>query len=162
MSTLTLFKCSTTLHTSGLRHYSFSHERQAEPRALWVTCLENLSIKSNSAVLQCEVSLLQWWQRVPSSSCQSQLITIMCSYFWTPTNLHGIDHGRHGLLSDIVQPVLIGSHDHSPFKLASRGKHHGVWTKFQVVITLGLLCHELLSSREGVLRLEPMLREQTS
>jgi hypothetical protein len=53
--------------------------------------------------------------------------------------------------------MLIGSHDHPPFKLSPSGKHHCVGTKFQVVIILGILCHKLLSSRKGVLRLESML-----
>lgn len=74
------------------------------------------------------------------------------------TNLHRVDHGRHGLLGDVVQPVLVSRHDHPPFQLAPSGKHHCVRAQFQVVIILGVLRHKLLGSREGVLRLESMLR----
>lgn len=78
------------------------------------------------------------------------------------THLHGVDHGGHRLLGDVVQTVLVRGHYHPPFELAPSGKHHGVGAKFQVIVILGVLCHKLLGSREGILRLESMIKFLTN
>lgn len=92
--------------------------------------------------------------------CRQSLLLLVSWDHWCPPaqpHLHSIDNSCHCLLSDIVQPVLVGSDNHPSFQLATCWEHHGVRAQLQIIILLRILCHKLLGSRQRVLRLEPVL-----
>lgn len=93
---------------------------------------KSLSTKGNSSVVKYDVFLLTTtrheteWHSVPSYQYHFKTHTSHKNHYHQQTHLHSIDDSRNGFLSDVVQPMLIGCHDHPPFKLTPCGEHHRV------------------------------------